>query len=191
MGDLDVYKDKVIVFEAVKTSDTGRLITRQPLQPTNTQLLSPNGSSPELTSIKGSIDRAADENVTPSDMSHGSFPPSKAVHGQALHPGTQSNAQPLSPSLGRVSDAPSSNPHTSGSTFRPSTLQHSSARSSTTPHPGAATPLSTSDDAGGSVNMAGFDRFYDNWYDRTLVSYPDYNYGTHVSALFLVFMIKS
>lgn len=34
MGDLDTYKDKVIVFEAVRVSDTSRLVTRQPLQPT-------------------------------------------------------------------------------------------------------------------------------------------------------------
>lgn len=36
MADLDTYKDKVIVFEAIKASDSSRVLTRQPLQPSNT-----------------------------------------------------------------------------------------------------------------------------------------------------------
>ncbi len=42
MSELDVYGDKVIAFEAVKTSDYSRLVsTRQPLKPKTTQTFSP------------------------------------------------------------------------------------------------------------------------------------------------------
>jgi len=42
MAELDSYDDKIITFEAVKASDSGRLVTtRQPLQPKNTQTFSP------------------------------------------------------------------------------------------------------------------------------------------------------
>ena len=42
---MDVYHDRVVVFEAIKTSDVSRLPSRRPLQPTNTQILSPPDKS--------------------------------------------------------------------------------------------------------------------------------------------------
>lgn len=171
MADLDTYKDKVIVFEAVKASGTSRLVTRQPLQSTNTQILSsPRGSSRKPTGVKPSFDGPADENhIPPSAMSYSSLLPSKDMYTQASHPGTQSNIHALSLSS-----------HTSGSKFRSSTLPQSSVRSRLTPHSGATTPSSTSDHAIGSVDLAGFDRYYASWHDRIQVSYPDYNDGMHV-----------
>lgn len=41
MADLNTFDDQVVVFEAVKTSGTSRLPVREPLRPTNTQILSP------------------------------------------------------------------------------------------------------------------------------------------------------
>lgn len=180
MADLDTYKDKIIVFEAVKASDTSRVFTRQrqPLQPTNAQLLSlPKGSSHEPVDIKQSFDGASDENHTPtSAMPCGSLHPSRAMHGQALHSsGAQSNSYPLSPLSDRMSQAPTPHSHASGSTFQPSKRPHSSVRSHLTSHSGA-----TSDHADGSVNMAGFDRYYAIWHDRVQVSYPDYDESTHI-----------
>ena len=63
MADLDTYNDMVIVFEAVRASDTSRLVTRQPLQPTNTQLLaSPRLSPHKSAGFKPSFDSTLDEN---------------------------------------------------------------------------------------------------------------------------------
>lgn len=180
MADLDTYEDKVIVFEAVKASDASRVVTRQPLQPTNTQLLSPKGSLHKSTRIKPSFDSASDENhIPPPSTSYGSLHSSRGMHGQALHPGTRSNIHSPPPSSGRMSQASRSNSHTPGSTFRSSTLSHSSVGSRINPHIGATTPASTSDRAVGSVDMAGFDRYYASWRDRIQVSYPDYDDGTH------------
>lgn len=181
MADLDTYKDKVIVFEAVKVSDTSRLITRQPLRPTNTQLLSPpSGSLHKSAGIKPILDGASDENITPSPaMPYGSLHQSRAMHGQALYAGTWSNTHSLSPS-GRMPQVPHSNSHTSGSTFRSSTLPHSSVRGDVTPHSRATTPLSTSNHAFENVDMAGFDRYHASWHDRLQVSYPGHDDGTHV-----------
>ncbi|CAF9943183.1 MAG: hypothetical protein ALECFALPRED_010769, partial [Alectoria fallacina] len=182
MADLDTYKDKVIVFEAIKASDTGRLVTRQPLQPANTQLFSPpRGFSHKSAGIKPSFDGASDENQIPSSaMSYGSLHPSKAMHGQALHPST--NILTPSPSSELMSRAPGSNSHTPSSTFRSSTLPHSSV-SRMTPHSGATNPLSTSDHAVSSVDMAGFDRYFASWQDRIRVSYPDYDDGQIYDSL--------
>lgn len=41
MADLNTDDDQIIIFEAVKVSDTSRLPIRQPLQATNSQILSP------------------------------------------------------------------------------------------------------------------------------------------------------
>ena len=43
MTDLDTFNDYVIIFEAVRFSDNQRLPIREPLRPTNTQVLSPLG----------------------------------------------------------------------------------------------------------------------------------------------------
>lgn len=80
MGDLDTYRDKIIVFEAVKASDTSRLVTRQPLQPTTAQIFSPPGGSSRKFA---SFDGASDENTTPvSAILHDALQPSRATHGQ-------------------------------------------------------------------------------------------------------------
>ena len=185
MGDLDSYKDKVIVFEAVKTSDSSRLITRQPLRPSNTQLpSSPRSSSQKPAGVKASLDGPADENHNPSSaMPYSSLPPSRAISGQALHPGTQSNGHKLPPSSDRRSQTPRSPSHSSSSGFRSSTLPHSSVRSRLTPHSGATTPSLTYDHAVGSVNMTDFERYCATWRDRTRVSYPGYNDGMYVIIL--------
>lgn len=47
LGELDSYNDKVVAFEAVKASDSGRMVSsRQPLQPKNSQPLSPPVEQP-------------------------------------------------------------------------------------------------------------------------------------------------
>lgn len=182
MADLDTYMDKVIVFEAIKASDASHQVTRQPLQPSNAQILSPTRrSSHKAADIKSSLDGASDENHTPpSAMSYGSLHSTRSLHGQALHPGTESNTHPVSPLPDRMSPASRSHSHAAGSTFRPSTLSHSAVRNRLTPHSGATSPLSTSDHAGGIVDMAGFDRYYADLHDRIQVSYPDYSDGTHI-----------
>ena len=45
VAELDMYRDGVVVFEAIKTSNASRLPSRQPLQPTNNQVLSPPDKS--------------------------------------------------------------------------------------------------------------------------------------------------
>ena len=138
------------MFEAVGASDTNRLVTRQPLQPKNSQLRT---SSHEPVDTKQSFDGAADENRAPSpNMLYHPIHQSRAMHGQALHPDTPSNIHPLSPSLGRASEASHSKSNTSGSTFRSSTLPHSPVKSRMTPYSGAPTPLSTSDRTEGTVS---------------------------------------
>ena len=179
MGDLDGYKDKVIVFEAVKTSDSSRLIARQPLRPSNTQLpSSPKSSTQKSTAVKASLDGPADENHNPlSALPYDSLPPSRAIYGQASRPGTQSNGPKIPPLSDRASQTPRSPSHSSSSGFRPSTLPHSSARSRLTPHLRATTPPSTYDQAAGSVNVANFERYCATWRDRVQVSNPRYNNG--------------
>lgn len=180
MADLDTYEDQVIVFEAVKTSDSSRLVSRLPLQPSNTQLLSPpGGSSRKPVSLKPNFDGASDENHI-SAMSHGSLPPSRAMHGQTLFSGAQSKTQPLSPSLDRMSQAPLSQSHPSGLSFRSTTLPHSSVGGPLIPHSGTTTPSSKSAHADGSVDMAGFDWWIANVHDRVKVLEPDLDDSTHV-----------
>ena len=182
MGDLDSYKDKVIVFEAVKTSDSSRLITRQPLRPSNTQLpASPHSSSQKSTAVKASLDGPADENHDPSSaMPYNSLTPGTAIHGQALRPGTQSNGHRIPPSSDRRSQTPRSPSYSSSSGFRPSTLPHSSVTSRLTPHSRATTPSLTHDQAVGSVNMTDFERYCATWRDRIRVSNPGYNSSMYV-----------
>ena len=183
MADLDTYKDKIIVFEAVKASESSRLATRQPLQPTNTQISSPTQKPAVIKpSFDGTSDGASDENYTPpSAMSYPSFQPSRVMHAQVLHPGIQSSNHSLPPASDDLSQPSPSHSHTPGDTFRHSTtLPHSSVGSRLTPHSEATTPLSASDHAVGSVSMADFDRYYNSWHDRFQVSYPDYNDGMHV-----------
>ena len=153
MADLDAYKDKVIVFEAVKTSETNRLATRQPLQPTNTQMpSSPRLFSHKPASIKTSIDGVVDENNTQIS--------GRAVHGQSPHAAARSNflSSPRSPD--HVRQAPGPPSHASGSTFQSSTLPHSSVKINSSPHSDATASSSTSENASGSVSMTGFDRYH-------------------------------
>ena len=162
MADLDTYHDKVIVFEAVRASDTSRLFTRQPLQPTNTQMpSSPRVSSPKPDGVKPSFHGTLDENF-------------RAMHGQTLHTGTHANVHSIPQSPGPISQIPRSRSQTSSSAFQPSILSHSSIKSRSTPHSGATTPLSTSDHASGDVHMAGSARYDPNGRDRVQASYPDY-----------------
>ncbi len=53
MADLNTFDDQVVVFEAVKTSDTGRLPAREPLRPTNMQILSPPRGEEPSTNMTG------------------------------------------------------------------------------------------------------------------------------------------
>ena len=59
IADLNTYRDQVIVFEAVKASDDSGLNNRQPLQPTNNQVLSPSQkkqeSSRSMENVKPSL----------------------------------------------------------------------------------------------------------------------------------------
>ena len=154
MNDLDTYKDKFIVFEAVKASDTTRLTNRQPLQPINTQIISPRHSPRKSAGTNPSYDGVSDENhKAPSAISFSSL-----HSGKSIQPGTQSNT------------------HTSDPPFRSSTLSHSSVKGKKI-FPWDETALSTSNDAGGGIDMTGFDRYYSNWHDRIKVSFPDYNDG--------------
>ena len=160
MADLDIYKDKIIVFEAVKASDTSRLATRQPLQPTNAQISSPGLSPHKPVGMKSSYDQSFDgatgENHTyPSATPYDSLLSTGAVHGQASHAGTQSNI--------RCSSPPSST-------------------SSLTPLSETSLSSSASDQAKPSVNVAGFDQYYASLHDRVQASNPDYNDGTRVLA---------
>ena len=160
MADLDTYKDKIIVFEAIKASDTNRLITRQPLRPTNTQISSPGLSSHKAVSMKPSYDPSFDgalgENDTqPSATPSNSLHSTGAVHGQALHIGTQ-------PSM------------------RSSSLSSVSSRS--THHSEFPIPSSASDQVKPSVNIAGFDQYYASLHERVQASNPDYNDGTGILA---------
>ena len=181
MADLDTYKDKVIVFEAVKASDSSRVLTRQPLQPSNTQLHSHATGPSHAADIKQSLDGASDENDVPkSAMSYGPLHPSRAMHGQAPHAGAQSNSHPLSPSSDRMSQASPSHSHASGSMFASPIISHSSVKSPLISHSGGATSNPTSDHADGSVNMTGFNRYHEAWHDRVRVSYPDYNESMHI-----------
>ena len=191
MGDLDSYKDKVIVFEAVKTSDSSRLTTRQPLRPSNTQLpSSPHNSSQKSTAVKASLDGPADENHDPlSAMPKNSQPPSRGIHGQALRPGTQSNGHRIPPSLDRRSQTPRSPSHSSSSGFRPSTLPHSSARSRLTPHLRATAPSMTYDQSVGKFDKTDFERYCASWGDRVRVSNPGYNDGIYVINFSIVSII--
>ena len=188
MGDLDSYKDKVIVFEAVKTSDSSRLITRQPLRPSNTQLpSSPHNSSQKSTAVKASLDGPADENHNPlSAMPNNSLPPTRDIHGQALRPGTQHNGHRIPPSSDRRSQTPRSPSHSSSSGFRSSTLPHSSVKSRLTPYLRATTPSMTYDQAVGKVDKADFERYCASWGDRVRVSNPGYNDGTQVIIFSIV-----
>ena len=181
MADLDAYKDKVIAFEAVKASDTSRLVTRQPLRPINSQELpASRGSSCKSVGIQPSFDGSSDENhAAPSAMSDDSLHSSGAMHGQPLQLGTQSDINSHSPSPDPISQAPRSHSNTPGSTFGSSTFPLPWIQSGLTPNLGATTPLSTSDHSGGSVNMAGFECYYASWRDRIQVSYPDYDDGTY------------
>lgn len=176
MGDLDTYKDKVIVFEAVKASDTSRLVTRQPLQPTNTQLpASPKVPLTKPASIKPSFDGALDENDTQqSTMPHGSLPPNVAVHGHRPYAGTQSSNNVLPQWPGPISQAPRPYSHTPGLTYQP---PYSAVDTGFTPHSGATIPVSTSNHAGGSVNMADFDRYCNSWRRSVQACHPSYTDG--------------
>ena len=165
MADLDTYKDKVIVFEAVRASDTSRLVTRQPLQPTNTQLLSSPRVSPHKSAgFKPSFDGTLDENH-------------RGMHGQTQHTGTQLNINSVPD---RISQAPRSLSQNSSSAFSSSMTPHMSVRSLSTPQSGATVPLSPSYHAGGDVETAGFARYCANWRDRIQASHPDYDESTYI-----------
>ena len=165
MADLDIYKDKVIVFEAVRASDTGRLITRQPLQPTNTQLLySPRLSPYKPAGFKPSFDSTLDENH-------------RAMHGQTPHTGTQSNIHSVPDRTSQVSRSPSQN---SSSAISSSITPQMSVRGLSTPQSGATVSLSPSNYAGGSVDTAGFARYCADWRDRIQASHPNYDDSTYI-----------
>ena len=69
-----MYHDGVVVFEAVKTSNASRLPSRQPLQPTNIQVLSPpsNSQSPQnLADVKTPI--PAPQNLIPRPLDENSM----------------------------------------------------------------------------------------------------------------------
>ena len=162
MADLDIYKDKVIVFEAVRASDTSRLATRQPLQPTNTQLLySPTLSPHKSAGFKAGFDSTLDENH-------------RAMHGQNPHMGTQSNIHSVPDRTSQASHSLSQNP---SSAISSSMTPHMSARGLST---GATVPLPPSNHAGGNVDTAGFARYCANWRDRIQASHPDYDDSTYV-----------
>ena len=175
MADLDIYKDKVIVFEAVRVSDTSRLLTRQPLQPTNTQLLSSPRLSPHKSAgFKPSSDSTLDENH-------------RAMHGQTLHTDAQSNVHSVPD---RTSQASRSLSQNSSSAFSSSITPHFSVRSLSTPQSGATTPLSPSNHTDKDVDTAGFARYYALWRDRFQVSHPDYDDSTCILVSLVLSMIN-
>ena len=160
MADLDTYKDKIIVFEAIKASDTARLATRQPLQPTNTQISSPRLSSHKNIDMKPSYDPSYDgtlsENPThPPATSHDSLHSTGTIRGQASHADTQSKVRCSPPS---------------------------SASSRSISHSEAPIPSSAADQAKPCVNIAGFDQYYASLHDRVQASNPEYNEGTRILA---------
>ena len=162
MADLDIFKDKVIVFEAVRASDTSRPVTRQPLQPTNTQLLSSPRLSPhKAAGFKPSFDSTLDENQ-------------RGMHGQTQHPGTQIIVNSIPD---RISQAPPSLSQKSSSAFSSSMTPHMSLRSLSTPQSGATVPLSPSNYAGGDADTGGFAQYCAN-FDRIRASHPDYDDST-------------
>lgn len=175
MADFDTYKDKIIVFEAVKASDTSRLVTRQPLRPTNNQLpSSPRASSHKSVDIKPSTDGASDENHNPPLATpYDSLLSSRAMYGQALSAVTQPNGHSLPYSPGR-------NSHNSASTPPPSAARPPSTKSHLTPYSSATNPLSTSNSPSRSVDMAGFDRYYANLHDKIQAKLPGFNDSAYI-----------
>ena len=70
VAELDVYNDRVVVFEAVNISNVSRLPSRRPLQPTNTQVLSPpdkSSRSQNLVDVKMPISTAQNPIARPLD----------------------------------------------------------------------------------------------------------------------------
>ena len=174
MADLDTYNDKVIVFEAVRASDTSRLVTRQPLQPTNTQLLSSPRLSPhKAAGFKPSFDSTSDENQ-------------RGMHTQ--HTGTQINIKSVPD---RMSQAPPSLSQNASSAFSSSMNSHMSVRSLSTPQSGATVPLSPSNHAGGDADTAGFASYCANWRDRIQASHPNYDDSTYILVSLVLFLINS
>ena len=167
MADLDTYNDKVIVFEAVSASDTSRLVTRQPLQPTNTQLLaSPRLPLHKSPSSKSSFDPTLDENR-------------RGMHRQTQHTGTQSNIKPVPEPM---TQAPHSLSQNSSSVVSSSITPHMTVRSLSTPQSGVTVSLSPSDYAGRDVDAAGFTRYCAKWRERIQGSHPEYNDSTYILA---------
>ena len=160
MADLDAYKDKIIVFEAIRVSDTTRLASRQPLQPTNTQISSPRLSSHKTIDMKPSYDGALSENAThpPATPRHSLYS-TGTIHGQASHANTPSKVRCSPPS---------------------------SASSRSTSHSEAPIPSSAADQARPCVNIAGFDQYYASLHDRVQASNPDYNDGTRILAFWML-----
>lgn len=106
---------------------------------------------------------------------------SDASHQVTRQPLQPTNAQIPSPTRRSSHKAADIKPSLDGASDENHTpLSHSAVRNRLTPHSGATSPLSTSDHAGGSVDMAGFDRYYADLHDRIQVSYPDYSDGTHI-----------
>jgi len=104
MADLNTFDDQIVVFEAVKASDTGRLPIRQPLQPTDSPILSPprkqviphsmddvRDSKPSRPTNRGPIPNSRDENLTTSPSSR---PPRVSGPGMSYRSDTLSPAVP-------------------------------------------------------------------------------------------------
>ncbi|KAF6221297.1 hypothetical protein HO133_002152 [Letharia lupina] len=117
---------------------------------------------------------------------------SDASHQVTRQPLQPTNAQIPSPTRRSSHKAADIKPSLDGASDENHTpLSHSAVRNRLTPHSGATSPLSTSDHAGGSVDMAGFDRYYADLHDRIQVSYPDYSDGQLHDALRRIWINES
>lgn len=74
VAELDIYHDRVVVFEAVEISNESHLPSRRPLQPTNTQVLSPpDKSSHSQKSVNDKMPISAPQKLIPRPLDENSM----------------------------------------------------------------------------------------------------------------------
>ena len=185
MADLDTHNDHLVVFEAIRVSDTSRLNVRQPLQPKNNQVLTPTPKQKhfqETGNIKDIVPNHQAQMLNSQDENRGVAPgPNPRVHmqsHQAASPKSLYNiSSPAQPS-DALSPAARSSPKSMGSRFQSPVPSHMSTSSRHAAHLGNMTPSSTFNQGSESTDpTASFVRYLEAWRDRIRVSFPRYTEG--------------
>ena len=200
MADLNVYSDQVIVFEAINALDSSRLHNRQPLRPTNNQLLSPSRKAQErlqgMQDVKPDIPKSREQAPSRDEnrgVQHGSRPSQAClpVDARINHTTNLPNTSSPTPSYhsppashwGTIAPAiyrppaytPASLPPQSQNTSNHDTHRNSKMSLSSTVPP----------------DVDGFHLFCHRWHERFRISYPGNTAGMYliVSGAFFFFLL--